>query len=193
MAAIAQDSDVELRSLLGSGSGLELKQLSLPSSKRVLYCDISTGKARPYVPEKFRCRVFEMLHGLSHPGVKATTNLIKQRFVWKSVNKDVQEWCKFCIPCQESKIHRHTKSPLGLFKLPNARFNHVHIDVVGPLLLSKGYNFVLTCIYRFSRWPEAFLMCNQLAETVAQTMYTGWISRFGLPEIITSDRGTNFE
>ncbi|GBM98101.1 Retrovirus-related Pol polyprotein from transposon 412 [Araneus ventricosus] len=134
-----------------------------------------------------------MLHGLSHPGVKATTNLIKQRFVWISVNKDVQEWCKFCIACQKSKIHRHTKSPLGLFKLPNARFNHVHIDVVGPLPACKGYYFVLTCIDRFSMWPEAFSMCNQMAEKVAQTLYTGWISRFGVPEILTSDRGTNFE
>ncbi|GBM67971.1 Retrovirus-related Pol polyprotein from transposon 412 [Araneus ventricosus] len=191
--AVAQDSDVELRSLLESGSGLELKQLQLPSSQRLFYCDISTGKVRPYVPETFRRKVFEMLHGLSHPGVKATTNLIKQRFVWKSVNKDVQEWCKFCIACQKSKIHRDTKSPLGLFQLPNTRFNHVHIDVVGPLPASKGYNFVLTCIYRFSRWPEAFPMCNQTAETVAQALYTGWISRFGVPEIITSDRGTNFE
>ncbi|GBM72644.1 hypothetical protein AVEN_117430-2-1, partial [Araneus ventricosus] len=132
--AVAQDSDVELRSLLESGSGLELKQLQLPSSQRLLYCDISTGNVRPYVPETFRRKVFEMLHGLSHPGVKATTNLVKQRFVWKSVNKDVQEW-----------------------------------------------------------WPEAFPMCNQTAETVAQTLYTGWISRFGVPEIITSDWGTNFE
>ncbi|GBO17012.1 hypothetical protein AVEN_143955-1 [Araneus ventricosus] len=158
--AVAQDSDVELRSLLESGSGLDLKQLQLPSSHHLLYCDISTGKVRPYVPETFRRNFFEMLHDLSHPGVKATTNLIKQRFFWKSVNKDVQEWCKFCIACQKSKIHRHTKSPLGLFKLLNARFNHVHIDVVEHLPASKGYNFVLTCIDRFSRWPEAFTMCN---------------------------------
>ncbi|GBN51057.1 Transposon Tf2-8 polyprotein [Araneus ventricosus] len=95
--AVAQDLDVDLRSLLGSDYGLELKQLNLLSSQRLLYCDISTGKVRPYVPETSRSRVFEMLHGLSHPAVKATTNLIKQRFVWKSVNKDVQEFCKFCI------------------------------------------------------------------------------------------------
>ncbi|GBM17042.1 hypothetical protein AVEN_133310-1 [Araneus ventricosus] len=44
--AIAQDSDVELRSLLGSSSGLELNQLSLPSSEHLLYCDISTGSLR---------------------------------------------------------------------------------------------------------------------------------------------------
>ncbi|GBL95248.1 Transposon Tf2-9 polyprotein, partial [Araneus ventricosus] len=190
--AVTQDSDVELRSLLGSGSGLELKQLNLPSSQHLLYCDISMGKVRPYVPETFQRRVFEMLHGLSPPGVRAMTNLIKLHFVWKSVNKDVQEWCKFCIACQKSKIHRHTKSPLGLFK-PNARFNHVYTNVVGPLPASKKYNFVLTCIDRFSRWPEAFPMCNQTGEAVAQTLYTGWISRFGVPEITTSDRGTNFK
>ncbi|GBN35002.1 hypothetical protein AVEN_183821-1 [Araneus ventricosus] len=36
-------------------------------------------------------------------------------------------------------------------------------------------------------------MCNQMTETVAQTLYTGWISRYGVLEIITSDSGTNFE
>ncbi|GBN03784.1 hypothetical protein AVEN_53064-1, partial [Araneus ventricosus] len=89
---IAQDSDGELRSLLESGTGLKFKHLSLPSSKRFLYCDISTDKARPYVPVSFRKKVFDLLHGLSHPGIKATTDLIKKRFVWSSMNKDIQMW-----------------------------------------------------------------------------------------------------
>jgi len=36
-----------------------------------------------------------IIHGLSHPGVKATTKLIKAKFVWASVNKDVAFWVKF--------------------------------------------------------------------------------------------------
>ncbi|GBM83519.1 hypothetical protein AVEN_238282-1 [Araneus ventricosus] len=35
-------------------------------------------------------------------------------------------------------------------------------------------------------------MSDQLADTVARTLYDGWIARFSVPEIIT-DRGANFE
>ncbi|GBN94167.1 Transposon Ty3-G Gag-Pol polyprotein [Araneus ventricosus] len=55
--ATAQDSDGELRSLLETGTSLKFKQLSLPSSKRFLYCDISTDEVRPYVPVSFRKKV----------------------------------------------------------------------------------------------------------------------------------------
>ncbi|GBM33642.1 hypothetical protein AVEN_203684-1 [Araneus ventricosus] len=131
--ATAQDSDGELRSLLETGTGLKFKQLSLSSSKRFLFCDISTHKVRPYVPVSFRKKVFDLLHGLSHPVIKATTDVFKKRFVWSSMNKDIQMWCKCCVACQKSKIQRHTEAPLGSFILPKAIFSHIHIDVVGPL------------------------------------------------------------
>ncbi|GBN44627.1 hypothetical protein AVEN_137474-1 [Araneus ventricosus] len=91
--ATAQKSDGELRSLLETVTGLKFKQLSLPSSKRFLYCDISTDKVGPYVPVSFRKKVFDLLHGLLRPGIKATTYLIKKRSVWSSINKDIQMGC----------------------------------------------------------------------------------------------------
>lgn len=191
--ARAQGSDGELRSLLESDTGLNLKSVTLPSCNVSMFCDFSTKNVRPYVPEEFRRRVFNSVHNLSHPGVTATIKLVKERFVWRSIATDCKQWCKTCIQCQKSKVQRHIKSPTGTFELPQARFSHVHLDVVGPLPPSKGYTYVLTCVDRYTRWPEAYPMSDQTSETIAFTFFCGWIARFGVPDVVTTDRGTNFE
>ena len=108
------------------------------------------------------------------------------------MNKDVGDWTRACIGCQKAKITRHTHSPLETFDIPKGRFDHIHMDIVGPLPPSEDMCYLLTIVDRFTRWPECYPMADMLAATIAKTFVDNYVSRFGCPETITTDRGRQF-
>ncbi|CAH8649038.1 unnamed protein product [Dicrocoelium dendriticum] len=189
--ATAQLKDPEV-DLLRRSPSLDIRPVPLTSSDGTILCDLSLGTPRPVVPREFRQTVFDALHGLSHPGVRASVKLVTARFVWRNVNRDVRTWAAACLPCQRAKVHKHTRSPLGTFPTPDARFHHVHVDLVGPLPPSKGSVYLLTCIDRFTRWPEAVPIPNCSSETVAKAFMERWVAQYGCPAIVTTDRGSHF-
>ena len=53
------------------------------------------------------------------------------------------------------KVPWHTITLLSRFATPDARFDVIHLDLIGPLPPSHGHSYLLPFIDRFTRWPEA--------------------------------------
>ena len=108
------------------------------------------------------------------------------------MNKDARIFAQQCLPYQAAKISRHVHLQPAAIAVPGRRFEHVHVDLVGPLPTSSGYSYLFTIVDRTTRWPEAIPLAGVTAADCAAALFNGWIQRFGVPAQITSDRGAQF-
>ena len=76
--------------------------------------------------------------------------------------------------------------------MPQRRFDHINVDLVGPLPSCQGFTYLFTIVDRFTRWPEAIPLTDISSLTCARALVSQWIARFGIPSEISSDRGTQF-
>lgn len=106
------------------------------------------------IPEPLRRQL--VFYTIYHIPASGRDKDLTERFVWPSINKDCRESARQCTPCQQAKTTRHMAAPIRSFSSTGNRFEHVYIDIVGPLPISRGYRYCLTCVDRYTRWPELF-------------------------------------
>jgi hypothetical protein len=96
-------------------------------------CDVSIGQPRPIIPVPHRS------------GIRATRRLMAACMVWRGMSPDVSAWCRDCQLCSRGKASPQHTVPVQAIPIPERRFTHVHMDLVGPLPASaEGFMYLFT-------------------------------------------------
>ncbi|XP_062589077.1 uncharacterized protein LOC134250727 [Saccostrea cucullata] len=185
--SMAQDDTQEGKSYFQKQDGLLY---------RIFQKDSGEKFSQIVIPKTMRSKVMSLAHDTplaGHLGNKKTRQRIMQHFFWPGMYIDISRFCKSCSICQKGTPKGRTpKAPLIPIPPIEEPFSRIAIDFVGPLPLTEKKNrYILVCMDYSTRYPEAFPLKNQEAETVANTLIE-LFSRVGVPNEILSDQGTNF-
>ncbi len=148
------------------------------------------------VPFKLREGILRTAHDMvaGHLGVKKTYDKIFRYFYWPRMKKDISACIKTCHTCQLTGKPNQTIKPAPLHPIPavSQSFEHLVIDCVGPLPKSKsGSMYLFTVMCQTTRYPAAYPLRNITTKSIMKAL-TQFMSVFGIPKVIQSDRGTNF-
>ena len=86
-------------------------------------------------------------HHLSgHQGVERTYQQIRQKFWWPNMMQDVQQHIRTCDKCQKRQGNQE-HIPLAPVRTPTEPFQHIGIDILGPLPLTKsGKRYIILAV-----------------------------------------------
>ena len=80
--------------------------------------------------------------------------------------------------------------PFDIFLVP---FYMIGVDLIGPLKLTRqGNKYILSIIDYYTKYAEAVALPNQEAETVVRALEQVF-ARHGMPSVLLTDQGRNFE
>jgi transposase InsO family protein len=128
-----------------------------------------------------------------HAALRALVgNAFRQGFYWPTAVADATRIVRTCQGCQFYARQTHLPAQ-ALQTIPITwPFAVWGLDLVGPLQKAPGgYTHLLVAIDKFSKWIEVRSL-NSIRSEQAMAFFTNIIHRFGVPNSIITDNGTQF-
>ena len=150
------------------------------------------GQARVWVPPHRRADVLEEAHR-GHVGIHRMAARVSNEYVWPGWHTDVRRYAAACAACQRtSPAPRRQVGRRGALNAVRP-WQLVAMDMAGPLPTTpSGKRFILLVVDHFTRYVVAEAVSSASAATAAQFWVERVVARFGAPEQLLSDNGTNF-
>ncbi|CAN6685989.1 unnamed protein product [Malus baccata var. baccata] len=123
---------------------------------------------------------------------KTTLKVLKSGFYWPTLFKDARTFCITCDRCQRtgtiSAKDQMPQTPIFNVEI----FDVWGMDFMGPFPPSYGFTYILLAVDYVSKWVEAKATRTNDSKVVADFIKANIFSRFGMPRVFISDRGSHF-
>ncbi|KAL2240129.1 UNVERIFIED_CONTAM: Retrovirus-related Pol polyprotein from transposon [Sesamum indicum] len=131
----------------------------------------------------------------NHSGARSLAQkVMRQGYFWPTLVEDSKNLVRKCESCQKyaSLIHQPA-TPLEPIKIA-CPFDQWGIDIVGPFPPAQAQKkFIIVAVEYFSKWVEAEAVAKISEREVINFIWKNIICRFGIPRILISDNGTQFQ
>ncbi len=149
-----------------------------------------------YVPAALRSKVLVAFHDnplSGHFGRFKTLKRIQKLAYWPKMWKDVVTYVRNCTVCQTLKPETRRLAGKIQQTVVGRPWEMLGIDLMGPLPRStKGNTQLLVIVDYYSRWVELFPLRKATAEVIGQILIREIFTRWGTPDYLLSDRGSQF-
>ncbi len=151
---------------------------------------------RVYVPSTLRQSLLQHYHAhplSGHRGIFKTYKRLQEVAFWPGMWTDVKHHVRECVKCQTLR-HDNQKPAGKLQSVTTTKPNEMlGVDIMGPLPRSTQQNvYLLVFVDYYSRWVECFPMRHATAQSIATIFRKEILTRWGVPDFVLSDRGTQF-
>ena len=158
-------------------------------------------RGRIWIPNEIALTALNKIHLLlCHPGEKALYLTLKRYVFVERIKESIQIITKNCINCNQNKKLQNKKGKVkgGIHHESPLKF--ISSDILGPLKSKhfltnfiKEVFYILTVTDISTRWTEIGIMIDLTAETTLKTLKKIWIRKFGYPDKLLSDQGSQYQ
>lgn len=140
---------------------------------------------RVVIPQSLRKDILKQLHQ-SHLGIVKTKSVCRSAFWWPGLDKDIENCVNSCEACL-SALPSPPSAPAVPWVDPGEPWTRLHVDYAGPF---KGFYYFVV-LDAHTKWLEVFPSNNMTSKYTIMKLRE-LFARFGLPQAIVSDNGTQF-
>lgn len=117
-----------------------------------------------------------------------------QQFYWRGMCKDINEFVKTCMVCQQVKSdHTHLAGFQQPLPIPQQIWDDLSIESIMGLLLSKGYSVIFVVADQLSKFAHFMpLKADFSSSVVAKVFIHNVVKLHGVSKRIISDRDRAF-